>query len=339
MNVIGGILAGGYGKRLLPLTKDYPKQLIEIKENYTILDKQLNDLRFAGIKNVYLMVGYLHEKIIERFGNKWKDLNLTYLIEEKPQGTLYAIKNALEYANSDMLIMNGDIICDFNLKKMIEMARKRKELITIAITKMPSPYGIVVIEDNKIVNFIEKPLLPHYINAGIYYIKKEAMDLFKREYSLTDVERTVFPKAAVEGELAYYTEESFWHSIDSIKDVEFIRDFYKNREDKPWGWERTLVNNEKYLVKELYIKAGYRTSIHYHKERDETLNVIKGLGYIEFFDEKLNLIKREILTSNSIVRIKPNTIHSIGAEENLLLQEYSTPYPDDVVRLKDFYLR
>jgi NDP-sugar pyrophosphorylase family protein len=57
-------------------------------------------------------------------------------------------------------------------------------------------------------------LLPHYINAGIYYIKKEAMDLFKREYSLTDVERTVFPKAAVEGELAYYTEESFWHSID-----------------------------------------------------------------------------------------------------------------------------
>jgi Nucleoside-diphosphate-sugar pyrophosphorylase involved in lipopolysaccharide biosynthesis/translation initiation factor 2B, gamma/epsilon subunits (eIF-2Bgamma/eIF-2Bepsilon) len=222
---------------------------------------------------------------------------------------------------------------------MIEVARKRKELITIAITKMPSPYGIVIIEENKIVNFIEKPLLPHYINAGIYYIKKEAIDLFKRDYMSTDVERTVFPKAAIEGELTYYTEDAFWHSIDSIKDVELIRDFYKNREDKPWGWERTLVNNEKYLVKELYIKAGYRTSIHYHKERDETLNVIRGLGYLEIFDNNLNLIKKEFLATNSIVRIRPNTIHSIVAEESLLLQEYSTPYPNDVVRLKDFYLR
>jgi len=339
MNIYGGILAGGYGKRLYPLTKDIPKCLLEIKNNYSILEKQLNDLRFADINKVYLMVGYLYEKIVEKFGYKWKNIELEYLIEEKPLGTHYAIKNALENSGEDMVIMNGDVICDFNLKKFIQYAKKAKELFVIAITKMPSPFGIVTIENNKITNFIEKPILDYYINAGIYYIKKEAIKYFDKEYDYRDIERTIFPLASKEGEITYYTEEAFWHSIDSIKDLEMIREYYKNREDKPWGYEKIIVNNEKYLVKELYIKAEYKTSIHYHNEKDETLNVFKGSGYLEIFDENLNLIKKERLIKDKPVRILPKTIHSIVAEENLLLEEYSTPHPYDVIRVKDYYLR
>jgi len=339
MKLIGGILAGGYGKRLQPLTSNYPKVLLEIKENYTILEKQLNDLRFAGIDEVYLMVGYLYEKIYEKFGEEWKNIKLKYLIEDKPKGTHFAIYNALEQAMTDMIIVNGDVIHDFNLKKFIENARKKNELITIAVTRMPSPYGIVTIEDNKITSFIEKPLLPHYINAGVYYFKKEALKYFKDQYHHTDIERTVFPKAASEGAIACYSEDAFWHSIDSIKDLEYVREYYKNREDKPWGYEKIIVNNEKYLVKELYIKGGFRTSIHYHELKDETINVFKGFGFVEFYDENLNLLRREKLVQGNPVRIMPKQIHSLVAEENLLLEEYSTPHPMDVVRVKDFYLR
>lgn len=339
MNVRGAILAGGYGKRLRPLTTFYPKALIRIKNNYTILEKQLNDLRYAGINDIYLLVGYLHEKIVKKFGNSWKDVKLNYLIEEKPAGTHFAIKNALDNANSDLLVMNGDVICDFNIKSFIEYARRRKELITIAVTQMQSPFGIVTIEENKIVNFIEKPKLPHFINAGIYYIKKEAKAYFDKEYNYTDVERTVFPLAAVEGEIACYKEDAFWISIDSIKDVENIREIYKNREDKPWGWEKVIVSNEKYLVKELYIKGGYRTSIHYHNEKDETLSVVKGSGIVEIYDEKLRITEKIPLIQNSSIRIIPKTIHSIVGTENMLLQEFSTPHTTDVVRVKDFYNR
>ncbi len=95
MNVKGAILAGGYGKRLRPITTFYPKALIKIKGDYTILEKQLNDLRFSGIDSVYLLVGYLHQKIINKFGNSWKGIKLEYLIEEKPAGTHYAIKKCL----------------------------------------------------------------------------------------------------------------------------------------------------------------------------------------------------------------------------------------------------
>jgi len=339
VNVKGAILAGGYGKRLRPITTFYPKALIKIKGDYTILEKQLNDLRFSGIDSVYLLVGYLHQKIINKFGNSWKGIKLEYLIEEKPAGTHYAIKNALEQAQNDLVVLNGDVVCDFNIKSFIEYANRRKELITIAVTQMQSPYGIVTIEENKIVNFIEKPKLPHYINAGIYYIKRDAIDYFKREYHYNDVERTVFPSAALEGQIACYKEDSFWISIDSIKDVESVREIYKNREDKPWGWENIVVSNEKYLVKELYLKGGYRTSIHYHEEKDETLNVIRGSAYVEFFDEKLNLLKKVSLFKGSTVRILPKTIHSIVGVENALLQEFSTPHINDVVRVKDFYNR
>ncbi len=339
MNIKGAILAGGYGKRLRPLTIYYPKALIKIKKDYTILEKQLNDFRFAGINEIYLLVGYLHEKIMNKFGKDWKGIRLEYFIEEKPAGTHYAIKNALEKSNSDLVIMNGDIISDFNIKSFIEYSRRRKELITIAVTQMPSPYGIVTIEENKIVNFIEKPKLPHYINAGIYYIKKEALDYFNREYNYNDVERTVFPIAAIDGQIACYKEDVFWISIDSIKDVENVREMYRNREDKPWGWENIVVSNNKYLVKELFIKSKFRTSIHYHNRKDETLNVIRGSGNVEIYDEKLNVIEKKTLQPRTTVRIMPKVIHSIISEDNLLLEEYSTPHANDVVRVKDFYLR
>src|SRR5579875_1293646 len=327
MKVIGGILAGGYGKRLQPLTNNYPKVLLEIKDNYSILEKQLNDLRFAGLNEVFLMVGHLYEKILEKFGEKWKNIKLTYLIEEKPKGTHFAIGNALEHANCDMLIVNGDVIHDFNLKKFMEIANRRPEPILIAVTKMPSPYGIVTVEENKITSFIEKPILPYFINAGVYYFKRDALNYFKHEYHHTDIERTIFPKAASEGAIASYSEDVFWHSIDSIKDLELVREHYKNREDKPWGYERIVVSNEKYLVKELYIKGGFRTSIHYHENKDETINTFKGFGFVEFYDEQLNLIKKEKLVQGNPVRIMPNQIHSLIAEENLLLEEYSTPHP------------
>ena len=68
--MLGMVLCGGHGKRLRPLTDDIPKTLIDIKDGYTILDKQLIDLRNAGIDKVILLTGYLSNKIEERYGQK-----------------------------------------------------------------------------------------------------------------------------------------------------------------------------------------------------------------------------------------------------------------------------
>ena len=63
--MIGAILAGGYGKRLKPITDEIPKALISIKDGQTIMDRQIYDFRNMGIRDVYILSGYLGEKIME----------------------------------------------------------------------------------------------------------------------------------------------------------------------------------------------------------------------------------------------------------------------------------
>lgn len=333
VRTVGMILCGGFGKRLKPLTDKIPKPLIEIKKGYTILDKQLFDFKSADINKVYLLTGFLSEKIEERYGNEYKGLKIEYVKEEEPLGTLNAIKLGMEAIDDDnqCVIRNGDVVADLNLKKMVRLGEKSNYPLTIFITKMRSPYGIVEISGDKITDFKEKPLLDYYINAGVYFAK-EPIDFGDSEKG--DIEKTVFPIMAKENKLGFYKEDGlFWMAIDTSKELEEIRKEYKNREDKPWGYEKVLINTDKYLTKELFIKEDYRTSFHYHKKKDETMYIIKGSGYIEFKDRK------EYFSKNDTIRIKPKTPHSIVAMENTLLQEVSTPHLEDTIRIKDFYER
>ncbi|MDI6889302.1 MAG: sugar phosphate nucleotidyltransferase, partial [Methanocellales archaeon] len=79
--MIGIILCGGQGKRLRPMTSNIPKSLIELKEGYTILDKQMLDFASAGIDEVILLTGYLGEKIEERYSDEYKGMKIKYLVE------------------------------------------------------------------------------------------------------------------------------------------------------------------------------------------------------------------------------------------------------------------
>ncbi|MEM4524736.1 MAG: sugar phosphate nucleotidyltransferase, partial [Methanothermobacter sp.] len=301
---VGMILCGGFGKRLKPLTDKIPKPLIEIKKGYTILDKQLFDFKSANINKVYLLTGFLSEKIEERYGNEYKGLKIEYVKEDEPLGTLNAIRLGMEAIDDDKqcVIRNGDVVADLNLKKMIRLGEKSNYPLTIFITKMRSPYGIVEISGDKIIDFKEKPLLNYYINAGVYFAK-EPLDF--GDFETGDIEKTVFPMMAKENKLGFYKEDGlFWMAIDTSKELEEIRKEYKNREDKPWGYEKILINTNKYLTKELFIKEDYRTSFHYHTKKDETMYIIKGSGYIEFEN------KKEYFRKNDIIRIKPKTPHS-----------------------------
>jgi len=330
---VGMILCGGFGKRLKPLTDKIPKPLIEIKKGYTILDKQLFDFKSANINKVYLLTGFLSEKIEERYGNEYKGLKIEYVKEDEPLGTLNAIRLGMEAIDDDKqcVIRNGDVVADLNLKKMIHLGEKSNYPLTIFITKMQSPYGIVEISGDKIIDFKEKPLLNYYINAGVYFAK-EPLDF--GDFETGDIEKTIFPMMAKENKLGFYKEDGlFWMAIDTSKELEEIRKEYKNREDKPWGYEKILIHTDKYLTKELFIKENYKTSFHYHEKKDETMYILKGSGYIEFED------KKKYFSKNDIIRIKPKTPHSIVAMENTLLQEVSTPHPEDTIRIKDFYDR
>ena len=331
--VVGIIFAGGYGTRLLPLTNTTPKPLLELKSDFSILNKQIMDLKYAGIKDIKLLIGHLGDKIKSKFGNSYKGVNIQYLTEKKPMGTLWALSNALKHIDCDVIVRNGDVVTDINIKNLIDSSRKGDNLVVITVTKMQSPYGIIEFNDRNITDFKEKPTLDLFINAGVYYIKKEAFPYFTQNYNKNDIEHTVFPVLVEERKVGHYYEKCFWRSVDGIKDLETVRKEFDFRLETPWGYEKTIVNNDKYLVKVLYIKKGFCTSMHYHPSKDESMHIMDGEGFINFQGKKKSADK------GSVIRIEPNKIHSIVALDNLRIFEYSTPHPNDTVRVEDYYDR
>ena len=328
------ILCGGLGKRLRPVTETVPKPLIEIKDDYTILDKQLFDFKNAGVDEVYLLTGFLHEKIKERYGDEYNGVKIHYVIEDEPLGTLNAIRLGMEAINGDKqcIIRNGDIVSDVNIKAMIEYGVKSSLPVIMFVTQMQSPYGIVEMNGDRLVSFKEKPILEdYYINGGIYFTKSK-IDF--GEFKTGDIEKIYFPTIAKENNLGYFKENGiYWIAVDTYKELEAVKKEYENKTDKPWGYEKILILTEMYSTKELYIKEGFRTSLHYHIEKDETMYILSGSGYIEFED------KKKYFSKNDSVRIQPGVVHSIVATENTLLHEVSTPYLEDTVCIEDYYVR
>lgn len=334
METVGMILCGGLGKRLRPVTETVPKPLIEIKDDYTILDKQLFDFKNAGVDEVYLLTGFLHEKIKERYGDEYNGVKIHYVIEDEPLGTLNAIRLGMEAINGDKqcIIRNGDIVSDVNIKAMIEYGVKSSLPVIMFVTQMQSPYGIVEMNGDRLVSFKEKPILEdYYINGGIYFTKSK-IDF--GEFKTGDIEKIYFPTIAKENNLGYFKENGiYWIAVDTYKELEAVKKEYENKTDKPWGYEKILILTEMYSTKELYIKEGFRTSLHYHIEKDETMYILSGSGYIEFED------KKEYFSKNDSIRIQPGVVHSIVATENTLLHEVSTPYLEDRVCIEDYYVR
>ena len=214
------ILAGGYGKRLRPLTENLPKPLLEVAGK-PILFWQIDFFKRHGVNEVVLAVGYLKEKVIERVGSGEKlGVKAIYVVEDEPLGTGGAIKNAEPVLKGEekFLVSNGDVITNLDASKLCQ-ALTDDLVAVMALVPLPSPYGIVITEGNIVKEFKEKPKLTDYwINAGIYCMKPKIFDYLPTS---GDIEKTAFPKLAEEGKLgAVKFPDAFWKSIDSHKDLE-----------------------------------------------------------------------------------------------------------------------
>ncbi len=255
--MIGAILAGGFGKRLRPLTDKIPKALIEISKNYTIMDRQLLDFRRAGISVVYVLTSYLGSVIEERYGKEWNGIKLVYLPEEKPLGKLFSLRNLIGVAgDSDVIIRNGDTVSDIDINEFIKFSETSDYSLVIHATRMRSPYGIIEANGNRITGFREKPLLETLINSGLYYIKKDVYPYFLKDYEEKEIETTVFPLLAEKGLAGIFRDDSFWIGIDSDKDLETARNYYEGRVDMLWGNLKTNFSGKSFTFYTYDVYAG-----------------------------------------------------------------------------------
>ncbi len=301
--MIGAILAGGFGKRLKPITDQIPKVLVEIKSNYTIMDRQILDFKYLGVKDIYVLSGHLGERIEERYGEKFDEMNFHYLREEKPMGTLYSIRNLLENAgNDDIILRNGDTLTDINFEKFKTFSQESSFGMTMFVTKMKSPYGIVEMNGEQVTSFREKPILDHYINSGLYYIKNEIKPMFFNDYNGKDIETTAFPEISSKHLLGAYKEDSMWIGVDSEKDLELARKEYLGRDDTIYGYRKNIFENEKIRIMEFLVKDGYSATI---STDDGTLmRIIQGDGIISG-KNKISYSVGTVMKIDNDIRVMP----------------------------------
>ncbi|MEL9929906.1 MAG: nucleotidyltransferase family protein [Sulfolobales archaeon] len=219
------ILAGGFGKRLRPLTDDIPKPLIEISGK-PILVWQIEWLKRYKVDEIVLLVGYRKEKIIDSIGSGARyGVRISYVVEDEPLGTGGAVKNAESILRSEdlFLVVNGDIITNIPVDRIVEEFKDDENAVAgIAVVPLRSPFGVIEVDEKGFVKkFVEKPLIEEFnINAGVYIMRKE---IFRYLPEKGDIERTAFPKLAEEKKLkAIVFRNSYWRSIDTYKDIEEI---------------------------------------------------------------------------------------------------------------------
>ncbi len=225
------ILAGGFGKRLRPITNVKPKPLILVS-GIPILLWQINWLKKHRVNDIIICAGYLKERIFDYIGDGSRfGVKVQYAIEETPLGTGGALRNAKEMINDDdddeeeeeeeaFLMLNGDILTNLDLQKLY--ANLGDTMASIAVIPLPSPYGVIDIKDSGIIaGFKEKPRLDGYwINAGIYCLSPKILKSLPKQ---GNIETTTFPDLAEKGLIKatrYNSNDVVWRSIDSHKDIE-----------------------------------------------------------------------------------------------------------------------
>ncbi len=213
------IIAGGEGERLRPYTSDRPKPMVEVAGK-PILEYQVDWLRSGGVTDIVVACGYRHEVIQEYFqeGRRW-DVRIGYSVEDEPLGRGGALKLAYRQVPPDepfVIGTNGDNLNTQPLAPMLRQHRQTGAVATLLLVQLRSPYGIVQQRGKRILGFREKPLLPHWLSAGVYVLGREFFAMLPEK---GDHEDSVFPRLAAEGRLYGFRSRSFWKAIDTVKDL------------------------------------------------------------------------------------------------------------------------
>lgn len=215
------ILAGGRGTRLLPLTVYRPKPMIPFF-NRPLMEYAVQNLVKAGVDEIYVLVGYLKERIIDYFGDgsSW-DVRMRYSNGDNIKlGTAGATKKVVKNMDETFFVVSSDVLTNLDLKALYEYHRRKKALATIALSRVedPTQYGIAVInDDGRILRFKEKPkpeeAFSNLVNAGIYVFEPEAFDLVPKGKNF-DFSKDLFPRM-LENDLALYgfPFNEYWNDV------------------------------------------------------------------------------------------------------------------------------
>ena len=184
------MMAGGKGERLRPLTEKTPKPLLPVGDK-VIIDHNIDRLISYGVKNISVTVNYLKEQIEEHFAEPHDGVQVRTYREPKFLGTIGSIKFVEGFEHDVILLMNSDVFTNIDYEDFFLHFQQHDAEMSVAAVPytVKVPYGIFDLDGRNIQGLIEKPTYNYYANAGIYLIKRRALDEIPQDtfFNATDL--------------------------------------------------------------------------------------------------------------------------------------------------------
>lgn len=223
------IMAGGYGKRLRPLTKNTPKPMLTVGKE-PMLGLIIKQLRRSGVKNVCISTHFKGGRIKKYFGKgKNFDVDIHYVNEAKPLGTAGAL-GLMPASKEPLLIVNGDVLTKVNYRAMLEFHKENKADMTVAVQKygVEIAYGVVETDGYAIKGLQEKPRYEYFINAGIYLLEPavQAMIPKNKHFNMTDLMQRLITESR---RIISFPIREYWLDIGNPADYKKAQNDFKQK--------------------------------------------------------------------------------------------------------------
>ena len=225
------IMAGGRGTRLASIAHDIPKPMVPIG-GMPVLEYELQMLREQGFTDVIMTVGHLGQIIIDYFGDgsgispatgKPFGVHIEYFVEAQPMGNAGALLLLREKLTDDFLLLNGDVVFNVDLRRMVAFHREKAALATLFVHPNSHPYDSALLleaTDGSVDRWLtkEEPRPEYYhnvINAGLHVLNARVIDdlLAQGVSGKLDLDRQVLRPLAGTGRMVCY------HSPEYVKDM------------------------------------------------------------------------------------------------------------------------
>ncbi len=214
------LMAGGEGRRLRPLTENTPKPLLKVGDK-PIIEYNIDRLARVGVKNMYLSINYLGDQLENYFSDgKDKNLQIRYIKEPKPLGTIGSILLVEHFEHDEILVMNSDLLTNIDFADFYKSFKNANADMAVAATSysVTVPYAVLETDGNhKVKSLKEKPRYNYFSNAGIYLLKKNLLNMIPEEtfFDITDLMDKVLDMNLT---LITYPINGYWLDIGRPED-------------------------------------------------------------------------------------------------------------------------
>ncbi|MDY0328081.1 MAG: nucleotidyltransferase family protein [Arcobacteraceae bacterium] len=221
------LMVGGLGTRLRPLTEHTPKPMLKVG-NKPILQTIVEKFAEYGYTNIVMCVNYKSHIIQDYFGDgKEFGVNIEYILEEQRMGTAGALSLLKEEPTEPFFVMNGDLLTNINFEHLHSYHCSHNAVASMCVRDydFQVPYGVVNIQEGKILSIEEKPIQKFFVSAGIYLLSPEVLEYIPQNefYDMP----TLFEKLiGLNKNTISFPLREYWLDIGRIEEYKKANDEY-----------------------------------------------------------------------------------------------------------------